>query len=241
VMDALGFEYPDYERLDKGVEGQKRKRVAGVLNKDDEGQPKKKKLESEPKTGVSKKRKTSNPKQKATDEEEGTSATPSATEVEEILKVMTESSPIKLSPLGPHLTKLFQKEKEPAKTKASRPKRQRIITVTEVIEATPLGASAPKVPVIESITANEVVPSEAAAEEARAEAARSEDINLESMVADIDKILLNMAAEEAAAEEANAEEAAAATEETTAAKLEKEEMTKDTSEDEAFNFQHLVG
>jgi hypothetical protein len=106
-MDALGFEYPDYERLDKGAEGQKRKRVAGVLNKDDEDQLKKKKLESEPKTGVSKKRKTSTSKQKATDEEEGTSATPSATEVEEILKVMTESLPLKLSPLGPHLMKLF--------------------------------------------------------------------------------------------------------------------------------------
>jgi hypothetical protein len=81
VMDALGFEYPDYERLDKGAEGQKRKRVASVLNKDDEEQPKKKKLESEPKTGVSKKRKTSTPKQKAINEEEGTPATPSATEV----------------------------------------------------------------------------------------------------------------------------------------------------------------
>jgi hypothetical protein len=120
--------------------------------------------------------------------------------------------------------------------KASKPKRQRIITVTEVIEATPPGASAPKVPAIESMTSTEAVPSEAATEEARAEAARSEDINLESMVADIDKILLNMAAEEAAAEEA-----AAATEETTAAKPEKEEMTEDTSEDEAFNFQNLVG
>jgi hypothetical protein len=57
VMDALGFEYPDYERLDKGAEGKKRKRVADVLNKDDEEQPKKKKLESELKTGVSKKTK----------------------------------------------------------------------------------------------------------------------------------------------------------------------------------------
>jgi hypothetical protein len=113
--------------------------------------------------------------------------------------------------------------------------------VTEVIEATPPGASAPKVPAIESITTTKAVPSEAAAEEAKAEAARSEDINLESMVADIDKILLNMAAEEAAAEEANAEEAATATEETTTAKPEKEEMTEDTSEDEAFNFQNLVG
>jgi hypothetical protein len=229
-MDALGFEYPDYERLDKGAEGQKRKRVASVLNKDDEEQPKKKKLESEPKTGVLKKRKASTPKQKAIDEE-GTPATPSATEVEEILKVMTESLPVKLSPLGPHLTKLFQKEKEPAKTKAARQKRQRIITVTEVIEGTPPGASAPKAPAIESTTATEAAPSEAAAEEARAE-----DINLESMVADIDKILLNMTAEEAAAEEA-----AAATKETTTAKPEKEEMIEDTSKDEAFNFQNLVG
>jgi hypothetical protein len=70
VMDALGFEYPDYERLDKGAEGQKRKRVADVLNKDDEEQSKNKKSESEPKTGVSKKRKASTPKQKAIDEEE---------------------------------------------------------------------------------------------------------------------------------------------------------------------------
>jgi hypothetical protein len=231
VMDALDFEYPDYERLDKGAEGQKRKRVAGALNKDDEDQPKKKKLESEAKTGVLKKRKASTPKQKAIDEEEGTSATPSATEVEEILKVMTESLPVKLSPLGPHLTKLFQKEKEPAKMKAARPKRQRIITVTEVIEGTPPGASAPKAPAIESMTATEAVPSEAATEKARVEAARAEDINLESMVADIDKMLLNMAAEEATA----------ATEETTAAKPGKEEMTEDTSEDEAFNFQNLVG
>jgi hypothetical protein len=149
----------------------------------------------------------------------------------EILKVMTETLPVKLSPLGLHLTKLFQKEKEPTKTKASRPKRQRIVTVTEVIEATPLGASAPKVPAIESMTATEVVPSEAATEEVRAEDAKSEDINLESIAADIDKMLLNMAAEEAAA----------STEETTAAKPKKEETTEDTSEDETFDFQNIVG
>jgi hypothetical protein len=34
VMDALDFEYPDYERLDKDAEGQKRNRVASVLNKE---------------------------------------------------------------------------------------------------------------------------------------------------------------------------------------------------------------
>jgi hypothetical protein len=44
--------------------------------------------------------------------------------VEEIFKVMTESLPIKLSPLGPHLTKLFQKEKEPSiRKKVAGPKK----------------------------------------------------------------------------------------------------------------------
>jgi hypothetical protein len=196
--------------------------MADVLNKDDEEQLKKKKLKPEPKTDASKKRKATALKQKTIDdEEEETAASPSTTDVEEILKVMTESLPVKLSPLGPHLTKLFQKDKEPAQTKkAARPKKQRIITVTEAIEGTPPQASAPKVPVVESTTATEAAPSEA------------EDIHLESMVADIDKILLNMAAKEAAA----------ATEETAAPKPEKEkEMAEYTSEDEAFNFQNLVG
>jgi hypothetical protein len=195
------------------------------LNKDDEDQPKKKKQESEAKTVAPKKRKASTLKQKSIDEKERTSATSSAAEVEEILKVITETLPVKLSPLGLHLMKLFQKEKEPTKAKAPRPKRQRIVTVTEVIEATPPGASAPK------MTATEAVPSKPAAEEAGAEDAKSEDINLEGMVADIDKMLLNMVAEEATA----------AIEETTAAKPEKEEITENTSEDEAFNFQNLVG
>ena len=100
VMDALGFEYPDYERLDKGAKGQKRKRVADILNKDDEEQLKKKNLKPEPKTDASKKRKATAPKQKGIDEEEETAASPSATDVEEILKVMPESLPVKLSPLG---------------------------------------------------------------------------------------------------------------------------------------------
>jgi hypothetical protein len=173
VMDALDFEYPDYERLDKDAEGQKRKRVAGALNKDDEEQLKKKKPKPEPKTDALKKRKATAPKQKAIDEEEETVATPSTTDVEEILKVMTESLPVKLSPLGPHPTKLFQKEKEPAKTKkAARPKKQRIITVTEVIEGTPPQASAPKAPAVESTIATKAAPSEATA----TEAATAEDI-----------------------------------------------------------------
>jgi hypothetical protein len=74
-------------------------------------------LSPEPKAVAPKKRKAAAPKQKATDIEEETPSTPSAAEVEEILKVMTESLPIKLSPLGPHLTKLLQKEKEPSAAK----------------------------------------------------------------------------------------------------------------------------
>jgi hypothetical protein len=100
--------------------------------------------------------------------------------------------------------------------------------VTEAIEGTPLGASAPKAPTIESTTATEVAPTEAT----NAEATRAEDIHLESTIADLDKILLDMAVEEAAA----------ATEETTAPEPEKEKkIAEDTSEDEVFNFQNLIG
>jgi hypothetical protein len=100
--------------------------------------------------------------------------------------------------------------------------------VTEVIEGTPPQASAPKVPAVETTTATEAAPSEATA----AEAVTAEDIHLESTLANIDKILLDMATEEAAA----------ATEETMAPEPEKEkEIAEDTSEDEIFNFQNLVG
>jgi hypothetical protein len=34
VMDALNFDYPDYEQLGKVAEGQKRKRVASALDKE---------------------------------------------------------------------------------------------------------------------------------------------------------------------------------------------------------------
>jgi hypothetical protein len=33
VMDALNFEYLDYERLNKGAEGAKRKRVVSILSR----------------------------------------------------------------------------------------------------------------------------------------------------------------------------------------------------------------
>jgi hypothetical protein len=236
VMDALHFEYPDNDRLNKGAEGQKRKIVVSVVGrqvarmvKEDEENLKKKKLSPEPKAVASKKRKAAAPKQKATDIEEETSATPSATDVEEILKVMTKSLPIKLSPLAPHLTKLFQKKKEPSiAKKAARPKKRRIITVTEAIKETPRPASASKAPAVGSATATEAAPTEAAT----AEAEPAKDANLEITLSNIDKILLDMAAEEAAA----------AAEETTATVLEKEkEIAEAASEEENFNFQNLIG
>jgi hypothetical protein len=107
-MDALHFEYPDYERLNKGAEGTKRKRVVSVLSrqaarmvKEDEKILKKRKSSPEPKAATSKKRKATTPEPKVAEMEEETPSMPSAAEVEEILKVMTESLPIKLlSPLG---------------------------------------------------------------------------------------------------------------------------------------------
>jgi hypothetical protein len=141
VMDALNFEYLDYERLNKGAERQKRKRIVSVQSrqaarmvKEDEEILKRKKSSPEPRVAAPKKRKVAAPKPKTTEIEEETPSSPSAADVEEILKVMTESLPIKLSPLGPHLTKLLQKKEEPSAAKKSAgPKRRRIITVIEAI------------------------------------------------------------------------------------------------------------
>jgi hypothetical protein len=76
--------------------------------KEDEKTLKKRKSSPEPKVATSKKRKTTTREPKMAETEEEAPLTPFAAEVEEILKVMTESLPIKmLSPLGPQLTKLL--------------------------------------------------------------------------------------------------------------------------------------
>jgi hypothetical protein len=92
---------------------------------------------------TSKKRKTATPEPKMAEIEEGAPSTPSAAEVEEILKVMTESLPIELlSPLGLHLTNLLQKKDEPsAAKKVVGPKKRRIVTIMQSIEETPPPAS----------------------------------------------------------------------------------------------------
>jgi hypothetical protein len=172
------------------------------------------------------KKRTATPEPKMAEIEEGAPSTPSAAEVEEILKVMTESLPVKLlSPLGPQLTKLFQKKDElSAGKKAVGPKRRRIVTVMQAIEETPPPASASKI-----TPATEVA---APVESATAEATTAEATNLESTISDIDKMLLEMAAEEAAA----------AAEETLTTVPEKgKEIAKDILEEKGFNFQNVIG
>jgi hypothetical protein len=221
VFDALGLEYPDYEQLNKGAEGHKRKRVAETetLIRGEEGPAKKKK--------IIKKRTISTPKRQSP-EEEGSPTPPSTSDVDEILKVMTEPMPTKLSPLGLQLTKLFRKVDEPDQTKTSKPKRQRIIAVTEVIDKTPPRASIQKSAAAEDTAIVEGVASGVAA----TEAATAEDTNLKSTIENINKILEDMAAEEAGA----------TTEKTMATVPEKgKEIAEDPSDDEAYSFQNLVG
>jgi hypothetical protein len=188
VMDSLKFEYPDYEQLNKGAEGAKRKRIVSVLNrqaakivKEDEKILKKRKSTSEPKVAALKKRKAATPEPKVTEVEEETPSTPPAVKVAEILKVMTESLHIKLlSPLGPELTKLLQKKDEPLATKkVVGHKKRRIGTVMEAIERTLPSTST---------TAEANISVEAAA--------ATEAANLESTLSGIDKLLLGMPPEE---------------------------------------------
>jgi hypothetical protein len=249
VLDALNFDYPDYEQLGGDAEGQKRKRIASVLDKEgtklakkDKEISEKRKLSPEPKIAAPKKRKAASPKPKTPAREEEAPATPSAAEVEEILKVMTEPLPIKLSPLAPELTKFFQKEKEPSATESpAKPKKRRIIQVVDVIHQTPPPTSASKIPFIESaVTAEttatraETTGAEATGATTKAEATgakteTTEDPNLETTLGDIDNILLKMAEEEAAAVAVD----------TTIEKG--KEQIEDTLEEENFNFQDILG
>jgi hypothetical protein len=235
VMDTLNFEYPDYERLDKGAEGVKRKGIVSILNrqaarmvKEDEKASKKTKTTSEPKVTVSKKRKPEVLEPKVTEATEET-PTPSAAEIAEILKVMTESLPIQLlSPLRLELTQLLQKKDEPSatKTKVEGQKKRRIIKVMQAIEQTPLLALSSK-----------IVPSPCAKAAAEAEmsaeaAAAAEAANLATTLSGIDKLLLDMAAEETAS----------TAEKVMAAVPDKGKKIADaTSEEKKFDLRNLVG
>jgi hypothetical protein len=103
----------------------KRKRIVSILNrqtaslvKEDEKISKKAKSAPEPQAAASKKRKPEVAEPKVAEAREETPSTPPAAEIAEILKVMTESLPIKLlSPLGPELTKLLHKKDQPSAIK----------------------------------------------------------------------------------------------------------------------------
>jgi hypothetical protein len=181
--------------------GQKGKRIVSVLNrqaarmvKEDEKTLKKRKSTPEPKVAALKKRKAATPEPKVTEVEEETPSTPPAAEVAEILKVMTESLPIKLlSPLGPELTMLLQKKDEPSVTKKVDGEKKRMIgTVMEAIERTPPSALASKIAPTASVKAA------AEANISIEAAAAAEATNLESTQSRIDKLLLGMAVEETA-------------------------------------------
>jgi hypothetical protein len=127
-MDALNFEYPDYERLDKGAGGVKRKRAVSILSrqatqsvKEDQKALKKHKTVLEPKDSAPKKRKLAkissvDPKVQDVPKKTIGPPSPSAAEVSEILKIMTGSIPFALlSPLRLDLSSLLQ-SKETAPT-----------------------------------------------------------------------------------------------------------------------------
>jgi hypothetical protein len=79
--------------------------------------------------------------------EKETPSMPSTTEVAEILKVMTESLPLKLlSSLGTELTKFLQRKEQPSATKEKvrDQNKRRIVNVMQAIEQTPPSASVVK-------------------------------------------------------------------------------------------------
>jgi hypothetical protein len=176
-----------------------------------------------------------------TEVEEETPSTPPATEVEEILKVMTKSLPIKLlSPLGPHLTKLFQKKQEPSATKkADGLKKRRIGSVMQAIEKTPPLSSVSKIAPTASIeaTAEANTSAEAAATteainlSTKATAA-TEATNLDATLFGIDKLLLDM----------GTEETIAAAEHVMALVPDKgKKIAEATSAEEGFELRNLIG
>jgi hypothetical protein len=141
---------------------------------------------------------------------------------------MTESLPIKLlSPLGPHLTKLFQKKQEPSATKkAYGLKKRRIGSVMQAIEKTPPSVSVSKI----APTASTEATTEA---KTYAEAAvATEATNLEATLSEIDKLLLDMATEETVA---TAEQVMALVPD------KGKKIAEGTSAEEYFELRNLIG
>jgi hypothetical protein len=231
VMDALNFEYPDYERLDKRAEGEKRKRVVSILSREvawsvkaDEKALKKVKVTLEPKAQAPKKRKldeipSAEPKVDETMKETLNPSPPTAVEVAEILKVMTESPPFKLiSPLRLELTNLLQKMKVPSATeeKVGGQKKRRIVNVIQAIEKTSPSALAVKA----------AIPAETE------DAGRAEAEELATTMSEIDKLTSDLVVEETGV----------AAEESMAVVPDKGKKVVDTpSGEKDFDLRHLSG
>jgi hypothetical protein len=253
VLDAIGFEYADYGRLGGDAGGPKRKRIASATDEEVAKVAKKKKKDSEklspeelnpkPKVATTRKRKSASPEPETPVREEDTPATPSAVEVEEIMKVMTEPLPISLSPLALKLIKFFQKDKAASADEGpALPKKRRIIQIADVIHGTPSPTPASKIAIDQTAETAEAEGAAAeatraeifkadtgAAEAAEAEIGVTEDPNLEETLEVIDNILLKMTEEEFVV-------AAAST-----ATEKGKEQAKDILEEEDFEFQDLLG
>lgn len=220
VLDAIGFEYADYGRLGGDAGGPKRKRIASAADEEVAKVAKKKREDSrklspeelnpEPKVATARKRKTASPEPKTLVRGEGTPATPSAVEVEEIMKVMTEPLPVKLSPLALELAKFFQKDKAAsAEEGPALPKKRRIIQIADVIHGTPSPTPASRIAInqtaetaeakgvaVEATRAETFEAETGTAEASGAEIGATEDPNLEVTLEAIDNILLKMTEEE---------------------------------------------
>jgi hypothetical protein len=193
VMDALNFEYPDYERIDEGTGGVKRKRIVSILSrqairsvKEDQEALKKRKTVSVPKVSTPKKRKLaeiSSKKTKMQDVPKQTMSPSSSSiaEVSEILKVMTESFPFALlSPLRLELTSLLQtREISLAAKGKTGGRRRRVMNILEAIEQTLPSALADKVTKSTDAEATAAV----------------EDENLTTTLSEIDRLISNVIVE----------------------------------------------
>jgi hypothetical protein len=148
---------------------------------------KKAKSAPEPKATISKKRKldimpSTDPKVDETGEE--APSTPSAADVAEILRVMTDSPHFKLlSPLGSELTQFLQKKEQPlaAKEKVEGQKKRRIVNVMQAIEGTPPSASAAKIVTAAGAEAD------AAAEVKNTNEAETKMLDIDRLISDVVK------------------------------------------------------
>jgi hypothetical protein len=144
VMDALNFEYYDYERLDEGTGGVKRKRIVRIVSrqaiqlvKEDQKALKKQKTVSAPKKQKLVEISSDNTKMEDVPKQTMSPSSSSAAEVSGILKVMTELFPFALlSPLRLELTSLLQTREISSATKGKNggQKKRRMMNILEAIE-----------------------------------------------------------------------------------------------------------